>query len=305
MVFLIYGPEKKAVDYEVSKVTSSAGEVFRFNGYEDGCLNEFDQMTLLGKSVYVLEYDTLGAEEKLVKFIQKNRGTSSDLVITAKSVRQPNKLLALIKDKGTVMKCDKYKMSMLESYITRGVKSCGARITRDACEELISRSGYLDTDEVDLYKISILVKQLSYAGRDITIDLVRDIVPERLEGRAALLLTFAVQGNEKALLKEGEVCFAQGNKPIMLYGWMLRNLRIALKCRLYSELGEAKLEENLGLTHRQLRAVSDVRELGEVSLFRMISTLNNAVGGVKEGKDSRTEFLATLGKLARKEEICT
>ena len=180
---LIYGDERFLVKREVSRFKKAAAE----NGYEliqsDVCSQEIVDMAAEGFVPYavLISIDSIDQIPGLIL---------TDIVNPVMIVLQKNPADAQLKKliKGIeVTRFDRLGPDAAKQYVAAFVTKAGKRITEDACDELIRRTGYGEDPDVGLTVLFNEADKLIGFDEDITAELVEGYVP-----KSAVYDTFAL-----------------------------------------------------------------------------------------------------------------
>lgn len=296
MIYLLSGVEKYKRDFKLKELIKDCSCSFT-NELTDEFKNILYSKSFFGKNVVVLTIDDLGTDEKLLRFCKRPVG-DNDLIICANSINKKTNLYKMLKKTAVVIECEKLVKDKLINYILSAMKTLHCEITKDAMEELVIRSGYYIKKDITLYKINIFLKQLSYRSDVIDIADVEAVVPLLTDEDSRMLLKYLLEKQDHLLLNLAARLIEERKQPIMLYGLMLRNFRIALKASMYPEKTNEEIFEIIGLNPYQFRAVSDVFELPVQKIEAMISLLQKATNDIKDGlMPPSVSFIWTMGKM--------
>jgi len=298
MVYLIYGPEPYRRDIEVKKITKGA-MVIKVESFTVECEDILESISLFGKSVVVLRLASLGADDVLLKYLQKQFPMQNDLILAVDGkVNEKTKIFSFISQKGIAFMCDKLNHDKLTSYCLSAVKYLGCQITKAAMEALIDRSGYLLDDQITLYKMNIYLKQLAYHTKAINVEDVEVLVPKYAGENARQILSLLIARRNEELMKLVVQLLDARQQPIMMYGLMLRDLRIVYKAALFSDMDEKELGKMLGLSFYQMKRVSDVRKISEKNITDLIYLLQKGTNEIKDGfMPAPDSFIRTVGEM--------
>lgn len=299
MVYLIYGNEPFKVKYQMSKLTEGydVRKVEKITQDVEGFL---EVCGILSTPCVVYESVSLGADEALLKLAKKHAKGNARLLITAKTVKENTKLFAFLKEKATIIKCDKLNEQELIARIVRGVKHGGCEITKGACMSLISRSGYMTDDDVSLYAVNNLVKQLTYCGDVIEEKDVEAIVSQAVNEDSRELISLLCAGNIKAFM-EKVLVLAEQSDMVMICGSLIRNFRIAFKASLVPNASGAERSKMLGLNSYQLKYVQPLFKVDGAVISECLQILADGSADLKRGLvPQKTQFVLIMGKLCEK-----
>lgn len=298
MIYLIYGPEDYIRKYEIAKISEQAFVTFR-EGYESGCLEALETCSFFGKNVMHLKYGCLGKEEALLKYLSLHRIDFHDLILEADTVRTNTKLFQFLRKNGKVLECKKLDQFRLNGHFQKACNKLNVKMTKEACRELIIRSGYLESEHVTLYTMNIYLKQLAYAADEITQQTVRELIPEHSAEAARELLEYVVRGNRQCMMKQA-VMIARKRKTFLdIYGWIFRNLRIVFKLSMLEGLPKNERLKRIGITSYQLKNIDSFSRLSRDQILQMMEILLQATRETKEGAgDECPRFFCTLIRLS-------
>jgi DNA polymerase III delta subunit len=296
MIYLLSGVEKYKRDFKLKELTKDCSCSFT-NELTDEFKNILDSKSFFGKNVVVLVIDKLGADKQLLRFCKKPV-VDNDFIICANSIDKKTELYEMLKKKAVVIECEKLVNDKLINYILSAMKTLQCEITKDAIEELVVRSGYYIKKDITLYKINIFLKQLSYRSDVIEIADVEAVVPLLTDEDSRVLLKYLLEKQDQLLINLAAKLIEERKQPIMLYGLMLRNFRIALKASMYKEKTKEEISQIIGLNPYQMRALSDVFKLPVQKVEAMISLLQKATNDIKDGlMPPSVSFIWTMGKM--------
>lgn len=296
VVYVIFGPETYRRDIEVEKLTRECA-ITKVETFSADCQDVLESASFFGKNTVILKVKSLGADESILKYLKKHIPRDNDFIIMAETVNERTKLFSLLKKEAKLIECKKLMQKELVNYCLKAFKQYDCQITLSAMEALINRSGYLVDNEITLYKINIFIKQLAYHTCEIAISDVELLIKKHSSEDSRRLLALLVSGQKEELMSLAAELLETEN-PIMIYGSILRNLRIAYKAVLFSDKEEKELGKLLGLNQYQMRNIAPVRKIPQQSINELISLVQNATNEIKNGlMPAKASFIQTIGMM--------
>jgi len=299
LVYFIYGPDPYIRDVEMKKIVKDSLLVNTAYSFTTECIDVLEDVSLFGRRLLLLKFDTLGAEEVLFNYLSKRFPIDSDLIIMAVAYRNKTKLLKLLRKNAKVIPCPKLDREKLVKYCISSFRTLHSEITEEALEALIDRSGYLMDDDINLYKINIYLKQLSYRSKSIVLSDVELLVPRYPGDKAFELLSLILNRKQKEVFElTTRLLESDDSSPILIFGLMLRNIRIAYKVSLFRDENDKKLGQLLGLSYYMMRQIEEVRQVPEDKLLLLIGLLQKGTNDIKDGLIPASDsFIQTIGKM--------
>ena len=115
-----------------------------------------------GRTAVLYRVEQLKGDKELLKYLE-NPCPDKDLIIIAESIA-----LKKVPEGIVISNCNKLSEKELRNYISKGISALKLNMTEGAICRLIEGSEYLTDEAVNLYGISIMLKQLKLIGDVIT-----------------------------------------------------------------------------------------------------------------------------------------
>lgn len=254
---------------------------------------------LFGDSGIIYETDSLKKEDELFRLCKEYHDSNSLILIKCREVLGTTKFAKWLKQNKCLIDCGKLEMDELRSFILRGCKKYGVQLTESVLDEIIRRSGYLTDDQVNAYKISMLVKQLSFCHQPVTMEDVDVLVEEMPESNAFRLSDCFVAKDLSGFLNEAHILAANGEDFIRVTSLLYRNFRILYKIHTLQEMDEKKMRESLGLNWYAWKNMSSLRKLDNGIVIKVMDILERGMTEMRKNSYmSETLFIGMMGKLA-------
>lgn len=254
-VYLFEGPEINLVNrYEKQLkevVVSPVMEAFNYKKYsqKDCDFNEViascETLPVMSdKRLIIIDETTKFSDINDKEFIKsfesylKSPSPSTVLLIRIPKIDKRKKIYTLLKKYGKIVEFKKLDRKELNSFITKVLKEQKISMTDQVKNFYIDRTHYLDNDDIDTFSIENQLKQLAnYTDETgkITIDMVKEVVPEGIEDNIYKIIDNAVAGNMKNVNEVLEYFFDRGESPLGVFGLVLYQVRNILKVKILLE----------------------------------------------------------------------
>jgi len=298
MVRVLVGTEPYRMKLQEQKLVSGRSMV-QMTSIGSEAEQALQSTGLFGKSGIIYETDSLKKEDELFRLCKEYHDSNSLILIKCRDVLGTTKFAKWLKQNKCLIDCGKLEMDDLRSFILRGCKIYGVQLTEAVLNEMIQRSGYLTDDQVNAYKISMLVKQLSFCHQPITMDDVNVLVEETPESNAFRLSDCFAEKNLSGFLNEAHILAVNGEDFIRITSLLYRNFRILYKIHTLQGMDEKKMREILGLNWYAWKNMSSLRKLDNGIVTKAMDILEHGMTEMKKNSyTSETLFIGMMGKLA-------
>lgn len=290
-VFLLEGNEPFKIKYQLSKITEGYQIQYAEKLTKEHCLFLSNE-GILSNPCLVVQLDTIGADEELLQLAKKCKSSSALLILAVRNLKSNTKLAKWLHDNAKNITCNKLNEAELTRHIIRGMEVYGGRITKGACERFIDKSGYLINDDINLYFINTMIKQMAYCGNEITEKEVEQCVHTSSSEDSRELMNLLCSGNEVAFMEKVLNLF-DCSDLIMLTGSMIRSFRIAYKASIVNN--DMK---TLGLNSYQVKYLQPLLRVRPEIIQEGLELLTESAGRMKRSFVPQKElFLITMGLL--------
>ena len=278
MVELIYGEETylldNAIEKHVSGIETPEMNVTKFDDeYDINTVRQisFTQPFFSDRRVVVLRLSELKADDDLKNLISQ----VPDHVTFVVAADKVDKRSALYKAfRKSTHECGKPEQNKVYDLVRRVVEKEGFRVEREAVEEMVKRLGYYDDSATNLYSVIGCARQLSQSG-DITLSLVRAMLPESTSGKAWNLLKLICERKMVEAFALLNYLLDSGESAIGILSIVLRGFRLAWK-----DAAGVPVEKNLRYQYAPAAGFSAKK------LVLAQEALENAVERLKSGAEA-------------------
>ena len=226
--------------------------------------------------IVILQYsDKIVVSDKLMEAFNSVPDTTI-LIITGKSIDKRSSFYKAHSKQITA--CEKLTEQRAWEYVQYLVKKEHSRISTDAMKELVRRSGYLENDDITMYALENMVKQLCFLG-DITLDNVCALIPQTASGKAYDLTGMLCRKETDRFFEQAHLLLDEGENEIGILSLMQRIFRIAYK--------EAVVPHGSGVPDWQWKVAG---QIPVDTLESILDVIQKAVASIKNGAKARTMF---------------
>lgn len=269
----------RSIDQNTKDVLYKEMNVQRFAASDDetSIIGALDVVPFMAaERVVILEYpDKIAVSDKLMRAFKSIPDTTK-LIVTGKSV---DKRSVFYKEYGKqITPCEKLTEQRAWEYVQHLVKREHSRITTNAMKELVRRSGYLENDDVTMYALENMVKQLSFLG-DITFENVCALIPQTASGKAYDLTGMLCRKETDRFFEQAHLLLDEGENEIGILSLMQRVFRVAYK--------EAIAPHCSGVPEWQWKVAG---RIPVDTLERILDIIQKAVALIKNGAKPRAMF---------------
>lgn len=288
MVKLIYGEEvyllDKNVEAEISGIELPEMNVAYYDDEYDIASVERDCSTepfLADKRAVVLRFTELKASDALKELIKSIPDTTILLIVAEKVDKRSGLFKALQKD---AVQCVKPDIAKVVTLISKVAEKEGCKVDRDAAEEMINRLGYYAEEEVNLYSVVGMTRQLASSG-DITLSLVKAMLPESAAGKVWSLLSLICDRKSEEAFALLSYLLDSGESGIGILSVLLKSFRLAWK-------------ERIGVSDNVPRfQYAAATKYNEKSLLAAQEALETGIEQIKSGVDAAIATSVSIVKL--------
>lgn len=293
MIYLFYGNEPYTKDLKMSQICQDS-EVLKVEEITSDCIEFIYQNSIVGKKVLIYNTEKLGADEKLLNFIKEVESSENDIIVVANKVNQNTKVYQLMQQY-TIINCEKLNEYTFLKFLEKGLSKYNASMSDVAKEVFTTECGYFVINEINLYKITILIKQLVFHSRCIIESDVTEFL-QNTEDYNGLKLSSLIFNNDKYAM-DYAYRISQTNEYIKIISLLLRGYRISLKVSLYQHNRYNEIYKELGLNSYQMKYLREVMKLHPNTLNNSIDVLQFAAHEIKSGYPPKDIFILAMAKL--------
>lgn len=298
MVRVLVGAEPYRMKLQEEKLVSGRSMV-RMTSIGPEAEQALQSTGLFGESGIIYETDSLKKEDELFRLCKEYHGSNSLILIKCHDVLGTTKFAKWLKQNRCLVDCGKLEMDDLRSFILRGCKIYGVQLTEVVLDEIIRRSGYLMDDQVNAYKISMLVKQLSFCHQPVTMEDVNALIEENPEANAFRLSDCFVAKDLSGFLNEALILAGNGEDFIRVTSLLYRNFRILYKIHNLQGMDEKEMRESLGLNWYAWKNMNSLRKLDHGIVVKAMDILEQGMVAMKKNSYmSESLFFTMMGNLA-------
>lgn len=290
MIRLIFGEETylldQAVETSVSGISMPEMNVTEFgDGYDVEAVEQicFTEPFLSKQRAVILRLTELRADEGLKKLVGRVPAETI-MVVAADKVDKRSALYKAFRK--NTLECNKPGQREIFDLVRRVAEKDGRTAGNDATAEMIKRLNYYDDAGINLYAVIGCVRQLAQSG-DITLPLVRAMLPESSAGKAWNLLTLICERRMTEAFSLLAYLLDSGESAIGLLSLVLRGFRLAWK-----ESAGVLVEGNLRYQYAPAAGYP------AKDLFLIQEILEKAVMQMKSGAEADTVSRLALVKVS-------
>ena len=290
MVKLICGEETylldKTLEADIAGIEMPEMNVTKFDDEYDIKTVErlcFTEPFLSDRRAVVLRLLELKADDELKKLIGKIPDDVT-FIIAADKVDKRSALYKAFKK--SVFECGKPDTNKVYDLVRRVIEKEGCRAEREAVEEMVKRLNYYDDSAINLYSVVGMARQLCQSG-DITLSLVRAMLPESTAGKAWNLLRLICERRMAEAFSLLNFLLDSGESAIGVLSLILRGFRLAWK-----DAAGVPVEGNLRYQYAPAAVFSAKK------LVRAQEALETAVERLKSGAEAGAMSRLALVKVS-------
>lgn len=271
---------------EVMEAETFTQEAADFLSSGDGLFSIFDSDGGSGKALIITpqKLEELKPEE-VMEMVASSKYANAVVLIcpvmpVVKDKAVNKKILAIAE--GQEFK--KYKPEELTRFVVKFLSKNGLRITAEAVEELVRRTGYLESDEVSLSAVNSELSKLIVNGTDVDKKVVEELVQENSVASSYAVADAVVYGNVVEA-DEGLRLLAQmkGVNAQTFLSLLVKRYRMIFNAGLLTEQGvpQKELAKALGV-YRVPKMVLDYKTAGRAILLIRRTRDRMAAGGISD-----------------------
>ena len=205
MLKVLYGAEPYLVNEKVREITKDIDDmnVAHFDELTSAVFQTAQQYPFLAsRQAIVVDIDKLGACEEL---LSAKIPEFTDFIVCPKVVDERTKVFKALKKAGCVDECKKMDLQSLKKAIREKVSERGCSISDEMIENFVQHIGYFVDENVSLYTINIVLKQLCFGTVEISMDDIVALVPRSVNVKMWELSTVLMDLDAKKLYQMADV----------------------------------------------------------------------------------------------------
>lgn len=298
MITLIMGNEPYRVKCELDRIKKEYGSlgVSEHEGLSMAVYEDCMQVSLFSqKKAVIVKCAGVPDTEGFLQYL-KHPSAYTDLYLINDGMDKRSSVYKSCMNKShgvIVKKLDKVSKDSFIKLCEGMIKKKGRLVQRCTLERLYEYTGYAESDESNLFEISIVIKQMccqTETGSEIAPELV-EVFATPCQNAVVWELSDALFSNDsQRLLSLGERLLTAGESPIAMLSALIRQFRLAYKMKVIGGTG-ASLSNALGVQTYRLQKVCMYQE---GVICRVLHTLQNRVNDIKNGYDAVAVFRLAL-----------